>query len=78
MQFIGFYFFYIFAIPLSMLPVQVLYGFSNILYFIIYYILGYRKKVVRLNLKNSFPEKTEDERKQIYHKRPITKIYVIG
>ena len=61
MQFIGFYFFYIFAIPLSMLPVQVLYGFSNILYFIIYYILGYRKKVVRLNLKNSFPEKTEIE-----------------
>ncbi len=61
MQFIGFYLFYIFAIPLSLLPMPVLYGFSNGLYFIIYHILGYRKKVVRANLKNSFPEKNENE-----------------
>src|SRR5690606_17917136 len=29
------------------------------------YIVGYRKKVVRTNLKNAFPDKSDKERKQI-------------
>lgn len=40
---------------LSKLPIFLLKGLSNIFYYIIYYLLRYRKKVVRVNLKNSFP-----------------------
>lgn len=36
-----------------------------ILFPLIYYIVGYRKKIVRRNLANSFPEKSEDERRDI-------------
>jgi KDO2-lipid IV(A) lauroyltransferase len=43
------------------LPFWLLYGFSNILFFIVFYIIGYRKKVVIQNLKNSFPKKTSTE-----------------
>ena len=49
----------------SKLPFFVLYGISDFAYFIIYQIVGYRKKVVFENLRNSFPEKTELEVKQI-------------
>ena len=46
----------------------VLYIISDILYLIAYKILGYRKKVVQNNLKNSFPEKTESELEEIKKK----------
>lgn len=46
-------------------PFEVIYLLANIFYFLIYYVFGYRKKVVFNNLKNSFPEKTEIEIKQI-------------
>jgi len=36
----------------------VLYLISDVLYIIVYEIIGYRNKVVRYNLVNSFPEKT--------------------
>ncbi len=38
---------------------------SRITFFLLYYIIGYRKKVICVNLKNSFPEKTPKERKRI-------------
>lgn len=50
---------------ISKLPFRVLYGISDFLFLFIYYVVGYRKKVVRLNLQNSFPEKTIEERKKI-------------
>ena len=50
---------------ISLLPFPVLYGFSNFVYFILYKVIGYRKEVVLQNLRNSFPEKTEDEIKTI-------------
>lgn len=40
---------------ISSLPFKVLYFISDVLYVSIYHLLGYRKKVVRKNLKNSFP-----------------------
>ena len=49
----------------SKLPFFVLYGISDFAYFIIYQIVGYRKKVVFENLRNSFPEKTELEVQRI-------------
>lgn len=49
----------------ALLPFRVLYIFSDILYFPLYYIIRYRLKVVRQNLKNSFPEKNRKELKKI-------------
>ena len=55
----------------ALLPFSVLYVFSDILYFIVYYIVRYRRKIVRKNLNNSFPEKTEKKiieiEKEFYH-----------
>lgn len=42
-----------------------LYGFSNFLRFVLYNIVEFRVKVIRTNLANSFPDKTEAERKAI-------------
>lgn len=50
---------------MSLLPLPVLYLLADFLYFIVYYLTGYRKKVVLGNLRNSFPEKTEAEIKSI-------------
>ncbi len=44
-------------VGLSRLPLSVLYGLSKALFFILYYILGYRRKIVKQNLANSLPEK---------------------
>lgn len=45
-------------------PFFILYGISDFVSLLLY-TLGYRKKVVRENLKNSFPEKSGKEIKQI-------------
>jgi KDO2-lipid IV(A) lauroyltransferase len=50
---------------LSLLPFAVLYVLSDISYFILFYMLGYRKKVIMTNLANSFPQKSAEELKQI-------------
>ena len=44
---------------LSKLPMRILYLKSSFFYVIVYYIIGYRKKVVLENLKLSFPKKSE-------------------
>jgi KDO2-lipid IV(A) lauroyltransferase len=38
-----------------------LYALSDLVYIFLYYILGYRKKVVLQNLRNAFPEKSATE-----------------
>jgi KDO2-lipid IV(A) lauroyltransferase len=43
----------------------ILYFKSSALYVLVYYIIGYRKKVVKDNLALVFPEKTQDERNRI-------------
>ncbi|WP_353121501.1 lysophospholipid acyltransferase family protein [Dysgonomonas capnocytophagoides] len=49
----------------ALLPLKVLYIFADILYIPLYYIIRYRVKVVRNNLKNSFPDKNTKELRQI-------------
>ncbi len=49
----------------SKLPLFVLFGISDFAYFLIYRVIGYRKKVVFENLQKSFPDKSEVEIKQI-------------
>jgi KDO2-lipid IV(A) lauroyltransferase len=57
--------YYLVIIPISLLPFPVLYAISDFLFFVIYRVIGYRKVVVMKNIKNSFPEKTEKEHRQI-------------
>lgn len=52
---------YYIAYLISLFPLRMLYLFSDILYVLVYYIIGYRKELVRRNLHNSFPEKSEKE-----------------
>lgn len=49
----------------ALLPMRALYVLSDILYIIIYRIAGYRLKVVRRNMKASFPDKTEVELRKL-------------
>ncbi|MVM41580.1 lipid A biosynthesis acyltransferase [Spirosoma sp. HMF3257] len=46
---------------LSRLPFSILYGISDVLYFVIVYIVRYRQQVVLENLRLSFPEKSPAE-----------------
>ena len=56
------YYFIIAAIWfLSLWPLWLLYPFSDFVYFLVYHVFGYRKKVVFENLKNAFPEKSAKE-----------------
>lgn len=50
---------------LSHLPLGVLYLIGCVLYVLLYYVVGYRKKVVMQNLAESFPDKTPDELRAI-------------
>jgi len=52
----------------SLLPHWFLYILSDFNFFFIYHIIGYRKKIVYENLKNSFPEKSHEELKEIEKK----------
>lgn len=56
-SYIGTFFLYI----LSLLPLPILLFFARLLYYPLYHIFGYRKKVVRENLQKSFPEKSLQE-----------------
>jgi KDO2-lipid IV(A) lauroyltransferase len=47
---------------------RILYAISDILFFFIYYIIGYRKKVVSKNISFAFPEKTTKEKDKIAKK----------
>ncbi len=46
---------------ISLLPFWLMYRVSDFLFVVLYYGLSYRKKVVLTNLRNSFPEKSEQE-----------------
>ncbi len=50
---------------LSLLPMRVHYVFSDMLYLIVYYVVGYRRNLVRRHLASSFSEKSDKERLKI-------------
>jgi len=58
---IGFYIFYGINWLITLLPLRILYIFSDILFIFLYYFPSYRKKVTIENLRNSFPEKSSEE-----------------
>jgi KDO2-lipid IV(A) lauroyltransferase len=50
---------------LSRLPLSVLYFFSDVLFIVSFYVIRYRRKIVKRNLANSFPEKSRRELQRI-------------
>lgn len=68
MQFLAFILVYPIIWLISILPLRVLYFFSDFIYILVYYIFGYRKKAISENLFLAFPEKTVKERKLIQKK----------
>ena len=52
--------YYLVLLPLSKLPLGVLYRLSDLAYLLLYRTLGYRKEVVLDNLRSSFPEWPEE------------------
>ena len=60
-----YYLVYGFLYVLSLLPLRILYFISDGIYLLLYYVIGYRKKVVKNNLQIAFPEKTVEERLRI-------------
>ncbi len=49
----------------SLLPFWLLYRLSDLIFVLTYYIIGYRRAIVRKNLRDSFPEKDEKELSEI-------------
>ncbi|OJV55260.1 MAG: hypothetical protein BGO31_20190 [Bacteroidetes bacterium 43-16] len=58
---LSYYLFYPILYLLSLLPLRILYLFASFFKFVLFDCIGYRKKVILTNLRNSFPEKSEKE-----------------
>jgi KDO2-lipid IV(A) lauroyltransferase len=71
MQLLAFVLIYPLLWFVSILPFRLLYAVSDVLYVVLYHIVGYRKQTVQENLKLVFPDKSEAERqlitKRFYH-----------
>ncbi|MBT33197.1 MAG: lipid A biosynthesis acyltransferase [Thalassobius sp.] len=58
---LSYYLLYPIILLVSISPFWILYRISDCFYLLIYYVIGYRKSVVVSNLKNAFPEKSDEE-----------------
>ncbi len=54
-----------FLIFISHLPFWIIYGISDFLYILVRYVIKYRKKVIIENLTYAFPEKSQEELREI-------------
>lgn len=61
----GYYIVMTFLKAAALLPLRVLYVLSDLLYFIVYRVVRYRTGIVRKNLRNALPERSDEERKRI-------------
>ncbi len=68
MKFLGYIISYSFVWLLHLLPEPVLYLLSDLLYLLMYHVVGYRKKVVYDNLEKAFPEYDKSEIRRIAKK----------
>jgi KDO2-lipid IV(A) lauroyltransferase len=64
----GFYIYYIINWVIMLLPLPVLYVFSDFLFVVLYYFPSYRRNGVFTNIRNSFPEKSIEEIRVIERK----------
>lgn len=71
MKFIEFIFVRLLVAVFYLLPYKTIYLFSDLVYLFLYKIFAYRRKIVEINIENSFPQKTNKERefiiKNFYH-----------
>lgn len=70
--------FYLILKPLSYFPLGLLYFYSAIIGFLTYYVVRYRRSVVRMNLNTAFPDKSQAEIKRIekeFYKRFVDFIF---
>jgi KDO2-lipid IV(A) lauroyltransferase len=58
---VNFLFYYLIVVPVSRLPYRLLYLLSDAAYYLFWYVLPYRKRVVFDNLRRCFPRRTESE-----------------
>jgi len=57
--------YYIIIIPISILPLWILHGISSLFYMLIYFVFGYRKKVIRTNLERSLLHLSKKELRRV-------------
>lgn len=50
---------------LSLMPMWALYGVADVIYFMVLHVVGYRKRVVKRHIAESFPEKSPKEQSKI-------------
>jgi KDO2-lipid IV(A) lauroyltransferase len=65
MSFITYILFRFFVALFYIFPFWVIYGISDFFAVLLYFLVGYRKKVIIKNLKNAFPTKSEKELKKL-------------
>ena len=65
MDFVTYLFFIFLVMLIGITPFFILYGVSDFVRFILHRVIGYRKGVVRSNLRKVFPEKSKKELRQI-------------
>ncbi|MGB0424080.1 MAG: lysophospholipid acyltransferase family protein, partial [Flavobacteriales bacterium] len=53
--------YYLVLKPVSLMPMPILYLLSSFARLVVFNMLKYRRKVIQMNLENSFPEKSEEE-----------------
>ncbi|HLP12432.1 MAG TPA: lysophospholipid acyltransferase family protein [Flavobacteriales bacterium] len=68
MKAVGFYILLPIIYLFMLIPYPFFYGLCDFIFFVVYYVVGYRKKVVFQNLRNAFPEKSDEEIKKIRRK----------
>lgn len=65
MKALGYYLSLPFLYLLSALPGWIFYGVADFFFALLYYMIGYRRKVVMRNLRNAFPAKSEADLKKL-------------
>lgn len=72
--------YYVFIYPLSLLPLPIMYLFTDFFYLLLVYVIPYRRKVVRANIERSFPDKSTKEKRKIERKfyRHLTDLLAEG
>lgn len=56
---------------LALLPLPALYCMADVVYFFMYHVTGYRRKVVEKNIRDSFPDKDDE-----WHRRTVKEFYL--
>lgn len=68
MQFVAFVLAYPLLWIISRLPFSILYKFSDLIYFLVYHVIGYRKKTVRYNINHTLTHLSNSEKLEVEKK----------